>query len=478
MNERFLWGSATASYQCEGAWQEDGKGPSVWDDYFHCDEVGKTKESGDIASDHYHRFEEDFKMMAESNQNSYRFSISWPRIMPMGKGAINQKGVAFYHRLIDCMLSYGIEPNVTLYHWDLPLPLHQNGGWENIETAEAFAEYADFCFREFGDQVKLWVTLNEPYYSLLCMYGSGNYPPFQKDGQKMVRAAYYQMYGSALAAIRFRQYHNIGQLGIVADIHPCYGVEQSEACDFAVRMAEHVMNDWVLEPALKGSFPQDLMEELTKYYDLSFMKQEQKAIFRQGTLDFIGLNYYNRACIRPYTTGESFVLVNNSGRRSDGMQTDGDVKRMMVVKGLFEKVVDPNGEFTEWDFEIYPKGLYDAVMDVKRKYGDIPIYITENGIGMHEKLEQDTVNDDARITYLQRHIDELLRAKQDGANVKGYYNWSTFDLYSWINGYEKRYGLVYVDFADHCRRYPKKSYAWYKQFIQNWREEHENQHCD
>ena len=167
----FLWGSATAAYQCEGAWHEEGKGLSIWDDYFHSDKCPAHVENGDTASDHYHKFEEDFKMMKEGGQNSYRFSFSWPRIMPDGTGKINPQGVAYYHKMIATMRQYGIEPNVTLYHWDLPLSLHKKGGWENIETAFAFAEYAKFCFHEFGDSVKLWATLNEPFYSLLCMYG-------------------------------------------------------------------------------------------------------------------------------------------------------------------------------------------------------------------------------------------------------------------------------------------------------------------
>ena len=472
----FLWGSATAAYQCEGAWHEEGKGLSIWDDYSHSDKCPAHVENGDTASDHYHKFEEDFKMMKEGGQNSYRFSFSWPRIMPDGTGKINPQGVSYYHKMIATMRQYGIEPNVTLYHWDLPLSLHKKGGWENIETAFAFAEYAKFCFHEFGDSVKLWATLNEPFYSLLCMYGSGNYPPNVKDAQRLLHAAYIQMYASALAANEFRKLENIGQLGIVADIHPCYGVDDSEACQFAVQMADHIMNNWVLDTAFKGYFPQQLLDELAKQYDLSFMKEEHRAIFDKGTLDFVGLNYYNRAYIRPYTTGESFVLVNNSGSKNSGIREAGKVKRMMVVKNMFEKIADPNGTFTEWDFEIYPKGIYDAVKMVQKKYGDLPIYITENGIGLHEKLINHTVDDTARISFMQRHIDELLKAKKEGVAVMGYYVWSTFDLYSWINGYDKRYGLVYVDFAHENKRYPKQSYVWYKNFINNWRELYETKY--
>lgn len=460
---KFLWGSATASYQCEGAWDEGGKGPSVWDNYFH--NINSAAISGDRASDVYHRYEEDLEMMKQSNQNTYRFSISWPRIFPKNDGKVNKEGVEFYHRLLDTMIRKGITPNVTLYHWDLPLYLQEYGGWLNRKTSNEFAKYADFCFKEFGSKIKIWATLNEPYYSVQCMYGSGNYPPNSPDGQMFAEAIYNQMLGSALAVKRFRNHKNIGQIGIVADIHPCYGIDESKECKKAVFLADQFYNGVILEPAMKGEFPKEIIEELAKQYDFSFMKEDDSSIFRDGIVDFLGLNYYNRSYIRPYMGGPSMVTHNNAGKRDD-KRDGGDVKRIMVVKDLFERVEDPNGEFTEWDFEIFPRGLYDACMEVKEKYGDVPIYIAENGIGVHERLENNTVEDDGRIDFLKRHMYYLLKAIEDGANIRGYYVWSTMDIYSWINGYEKRYGLVYVDFETQ-KRYAKKSYYWYKDFIAN-----------
>ena len=460
MTDKFLWGSATASYQCEGAWNIDGKGESVWDAYFHNEAT--DKENGDIACDFYHHYEEDFEMMKLSNQNTFRFSISWPRIFPE-EGVINKEGIAFYHSMLDAMLKRGIEPNVTLYHWDLPVYLQKKGGWLYKGTAVAFAEYAKFCFKEFGSKIKIWATLNEPYYSLQCMYGSGNYPPNQKNGQNFAIAAYHQMYASALAVIEFRKIEGIGEIGIVADIHPCYGIDDGIECQRAVRLANQFYNGWVLDPVMLGTFPEELMHELSKQYDMSFIKEEDEGVFRQGIVDFLGLNYYNRSYIRPYTNGESLVAHNNEGKRKERKE-DEDVKKIMVVKDMFERIEDPNGEFTEWDFEIYPKGLYDACIEVTKKYGNVPIYITENGIGLHEKLIDNTVLDDQRIDFIKKHIDYLLKAKKSGALIKGYYVWSTMDLYSWINGCEKRYGLVYVDF-DTMKRYPKKSFYWYRDFI-------------
>lgn len=457
----FLWGSATASYQCEGAWDADGKGPSVWDDYFH--NVAVDAESGDVACDFYHHYEEDLQMMKDSHQNTLRFSISWPRIFPDGTGKVNEKGVMFYHRILDSMLEKGIEPNVTLYHWDLPLYLQKEGGWLNKKTAEAFAEYADFCFQEFGSKIKIWVTINEPHYSTQCMFGSGNYPPNEISGQKFAIQIYNYMYGSALAVQKFRKYSDLGQIGVVADIHPCYAADDSEACKRAVRLADQFYNGVILEPAMKGEFPKEIIKELSKTYDFSFMKEEDSEIFREGTVDFFGLNYYNRSYIRPYVSGESRIDCNNKGKRGEKSEEE-DVKRIAVIKNLFERIEDPNGKFTEWDFEIFPKGIYDACMEVTQKYGKVPIYITENGVGLHEKLVKETVEDDNRIDFTEQHLHYLLKAREDGANIRGYYIWSTMDLYSWINGCEKRYGLVYVDFETQ-KRYPKKSFYWYRDFI-------------
>lgn len=459
--KQFLWGSATASYQCEGAWNVDGKGLSVWDDYFHRQAL--DAENGDTACDFYHHYEEDLQMMKDSHQNTYRFSISWPRIFPDTSGKANEKGVAFYHRVLDSMLAKGIEPNVTLYHWDLPLYLQETGGWLNRKTAEAFAEYADFCFREFGSKVKIWATINEPHYSTQCMFGSGNYPPNEKDGQKFANHIYNYLYGAALAVQKFRKYKGIGQIGIVADIHPCYGTDSSEACQRAVKLADQFYNGIILDPVMKGEFPKEILEALSCTYDFSFMKEDDSVVFKSGTVDFLGLNYYNRCYIRPYTAGESQIACNNKGIRGEKEQGD-DVKRIAVIKNLFERIEDPNGEFTEWDFEIFPRGIYDACMEVTQKYGKVPIYITENGVGLHESLKDGTVADDYRIDFTERHLQELLKAKEDGADIQGYYIWSTMDLYSWINGCEKRYGLVYVDFET-LKRYPKKSFYWYRNFI-------------
>lgn len=474
MTDKFLWGGATASYQCEGAWNEDGKGLSNWDYFFHNTEKGKGLVSGDVACDFYHHYKEDIRMMKESNQNTFRMSLSWPRIFPNGHGEINKEGVEFYHNVFKELRSNGIEPMVTLYHWDLPLSLDEKGGWLNIETAKAFVEYVKFCFDEFKDEINLWSTFNEPYYSLQCMYLAGNYPPNEKDVSKFYKAGYYQLYASALAVIEFRKGNYPGEIGLVADIHPCYPKDDSEECKKALHLADNFLNNWVLDTIIKGSYPQDFIEFLSKDYDLSYMKKEHEEAFKKGVVDFVGINYYNSFLIQPYTSGETEILVNNSGIRSSSVKESSEGKKMLVVKGMFERIENPNVERTDWDFEVYPEGIYDVLMMFKEKYNNITTYITENGIGVKEELQEgNTINDQYRIKFMDDHIRELLRAKKEGANIKGYYVWSSMDLYSWINGTVKRYGLVYVDFDKDLKRYPKQSYYWYRDFIKKYQDENE-----
>lgn len=460
---KFLWGSATAAYQCEGAWNIDGKGISQWDEFSHHSPLNINHVTGDIASDFYHRYEEDIRLLKESNQNSFRMSISWTRIIPDGIGTVNNEGVRFYREVFKCLRENGVEPNVTLYHYDLPMALEKEGGWENIKTAYAFAEYAAVCFREFRDIVKIWVTVNEPVYNLMCCYGVGNYPPHVKNPKKFACAGYHYMLASALAVQKFRNLNIDGKIGIVHDIHPVYALNNTEAYHFAQRMADNVLNNWVLDTAVLGYFPSDFINELEKHFPLDFMRDEHRELFRKGTVDFIGINYYTRAFVKPYTDGETCFNENNSGKREEGA-----AKKLMNVKGMFERVEDPDGKYSDWDMEIYPEGLYDSLMLIKSRYQNIPVYITENGIGLHETLENGTIEDDDRINFLDAHINAMQKAIKDGANVCGYYVWSTFDLYSWVNGYEKRYGLIYIDFNDErLIRIPKKSYYWYKQLIEN-----------
>ena len=450
MNSNFLWGGATASYQCEGAWNIDDKAESMWDHYLHENNL----ENGDVASDHYHHFEEDIKMMKDGGQNAYRFSLSWPRIIKNRAGDINPKGIAFYNKLINCCLKSGITPFVTLYHWDLPQYWQEVGGWLNLDTSRAFAHYAEVCFEAFGDKVKLWTTFNEPKWFTVNGYLIGNYPPAEHDLQHTIICGFNVMYASALAIQKFRQGKFQGQIGIVHSYSPIDGIDDTIETKIAMRNADNYANNWVLDTAALGSFPIDLLAKLSETNDISFMKPDLLKTIAENTVDFLGLNYYARTLVKPYTSGETKMVFNNSGKKGS---------TQMRIKNWFEQVMDPNSEYTEWDTEIYPKGLEDGLIRAYQKY-HLPIFVTENGVGFHENINVNEVKDDYRISFMNDHINALMNAQDKGADVRGYFTWSPFDLYSWMNGVEKRYGLVAVDFST-LKRKPKASYFWYKKII-------------
>lgn len=451
--KNFLWGSATASYQCEGAWNENGKVESLWDKYLHDNHL----ENADIASDHYHRFEEDIKMMKEGGQNAYRFSLSWPRIIKNIQGDINQKGIDFYKKVIATCRKYDIEPFVTIYHWDLPQYLEEIGGWLNKETAFAFEKYARVCFEAFGEEVTYWSTFNEPKWFVVNGYFIGNYPPGFTSPQKTMEAAYHVMLANALGVKAFKEGNYPGKIGIVHSYTPVDGVDDTIETRIAMRYADNYCNNWVLDTAIKGEFPIDLISYLSKQFDVHFMKAEDLAIIKNNTVDFIGLNYYARTLVKPYTSGETQLVFNHTGKKGQSK---------VVIKNWFEQVQDPNSEFTAWDTEIYPKGLQDGLLQAWNRY-QIPIYITENGVGVRETITNQPVKDQYRIEFMNDHINAIFNAMDMGVNVLGYFAWSTFDLYSWKNGVEKRYGLVAIDFDNNLERIPKESYYWYKKMIES-----------
>lgn len=466
-DERFLWGSATAAYQCEGAWNEDGKGEGEWDAFCHTPQNSSNPVSGDVACDFYHHYEEDIKLLAECGQNTYRFSIAWSRILPKGTGEVNQKGIDFYNRVIDTCIRYGIVPNVTLFHYDLPNELAKIGGWENREVVNAFKDYAKVCFDAFGDRVPFWATINEPKYYSYCSYIVGNYPPNVQDFQRRTVVAYHLMLGSAMAVKCYHEGNYPGQIGLV---HASGNVEirkdkqNDPEYQKAYRWADLFFNKWVSDVCIKGEYAKDLYEKLNESgIDLSFIQPADAAILKEGVVDFIGLNIYSRNFIKPWSGGETCVHMNNKGKESN-------VREGVVIKGWFETDYDPNVRVNDWGREIYPKCMYDECKEIQDKYGDIPIYITENGHGCYEELDENgEVSDDERIEIVQEFIDWMLKAKAEGVNIKGYYMWSTMDLYSWINGYKKRYGLVYIDYEHDLKRIPKKSYFWYKNLIETYR---------
>ena len=453
--KEFLWGGATASYQCEGGFKEGNRVPSNWDKYLH--ENGL--ENGDVACDHYHRYEEDIRMMKEGGQNSYRFSIAWPRIISGRLGEVNEEGVDFYNRLIDTCFSYGIVPMVTIFHWDLPQYLEDEGGWLNRETCGAYTHFAEVCFERFGDRVKLWTTFNEPRYYTFSGYLIGNYPPGHQNLQETVTASYYMMLASAMTVKAYREGAYDGQIGIVHSFSPVYGVDMTVKTQIAMRYAENFYNNWILDVAAMGQIPGDLLEKLSESCDLSMILPSDLELMQRYTVDFLGLNYYARVVIKPYEAGETTLIVNNKGSREKGTS-------QTIIKGWFEQVRPKESRYTEWDTEIFPQGLYEGIRRCWKKY-HLPIYITENGIGLYEDESGEQIDDRERIEFMNLHINAVLNAKEEGCDVRGYYAWSPFDLYSWKNGTEKRYGLVAVDYKNGLARKPKKSYEWYKEVIES-----------
>ena len=469
MKEKFLWGSATAAYQCEGAWDAEGKGPSIWDQFCHS-EKNTTGITGDVSCDFYHHYQEDIRMMAEGGQNTYRFSISWSRIVPKADRVINEKGFEFYDQVLTECEKYGIVPNVTLVHYDLPDYVGDQGGWCWPGISDEFAYYAAAVFRHFGDRIPLYVTINEPTHNASCCYMVGNYPPNEQvNMQHFCECAYNMILCNAKAIREFRKLKLNAKIGLVHASCSAESVLDTPAHREAVENGDLFTNDWVLDPAIKGEIPQKLIDKVkASGIDLSFMKAEDQALIRENTIDFLGQNAYSRLLVKPYVSGETCATVNNAGNNDGSGKA---AKEGKTVKGWFESDTDPRVPLNPWGREIYPQCIYNTLIKRKQKYGDIPIYITENGHGAYDVADENGwVEDDDRIQFLHDFLEQILKAKAEGVNVMGYYVWSTMDLYSWINGYKKRYGLVRVDYEKGLKRIPKKSYYWYKQFI----EEHQD----
>jgi len=448
----FVWGSATAALQVEGATNSDGRGPSVWD-VFCRDHPEKIFEGAtpDMACDHYHRFREDVREMREIGHNGYRFSISWPRLFPDPRGPVNQSGADFYDRLIDCLLENGIEPNVTLYHWDLPHSLGETGGWECQETVDRFTDYARSCFARYGDRVTLWSTINEPGWSALNGYITGLHPPCKQDQGAFVRAATGLMEAHARAVAVGHESSPNAKIGIVLNLSPIHPATPSEKDLDAARMADGMLHRWFLEPAIRGEFPEDIMYLYESRGILD--RRLDRDLIRKGTVDFLGVNYYYPHHASAAADETAFFL-NTSGRREEACQ--------FSLAGLFRFVPNPEGRFTDWGGGVDPEGLHQSLIRADRYRHGIPLYVTENGIGRQESLIGETVDDSERIEYLQSHLKAVHRAIADGANVKGYYMWSLMDNFSWLNGFKKRYGFLFIDRTT-LARFKKKSAYWYRE---------------
>lgn len=436
--DHFIWGAATSSYQIEGAPEADGKGESIWDRFTRSGGNILDNATGDIACDHYRRYEEDGQLMAGLGLQAYRFSISWPRLFPAGGGRPNKKGLDFYRRLVDQLQGFNIAPFATLYHWDLPQALQEKGGWTNRDTAKYFAEYAAFTFENLDLPVRGWITINEPWVAAFLGHAMGLHAPGWTDFNLALDAAHNLLLGHGLALQRFReQGRKDEEIGIALNLTPIHPFSESEEDRAAARRTDGFMNRWFLDPLLEGAYPQDMVDLYRRHFKLPPVEEGDMEII-SGPLDFLGINNYTRHVVK---TGDS---------ESD-------------LTGNF--VNPPESEYTEMGWEVYPRGLYELLSRIGRDYGPIPLYITENGAAFPDQLEEDgAVNDQARINYLQSYILEAWQALEEGAPLKGYFVWSLMDNFEWTFGYSKRFGLIYINYQTLERRWKKSAY-WYRKVI-------------
>lgn len=454
----FFFGAASASYQVEGAWNEDGKGVTNWDVFSKI--PGKTFEgtNGDVAIDHYHRYKEDIKLMAEMGLDSYRFSISWARIIPDGRGEVNEKGIEFYNNLIDECLKYGIVPFATLYHWDMPQILEEEGGWLNKNTIDAFVKYTKVCFEAFGDRVKHWITFNETI--VFCGHGylEGSHPPgIKNDPKKYFMATHNVVTAHAKSVETYKKLRQFGEIGITHVFSPAFPVDDKEENVFAAYHANQYEIAWYYDPVLKGTYPEYVVKQLKEQGIVPDWTDEELAVIKSAAPknDFIGLNYYQ----------PRRVIKNNDVGASSKQTRDG-APGSASFDGVYRTVTMPDKNYTKWGWEIAPDAFLEGVRLLKSDYGDIKLYVTENGLGDADPIIEGEDVDVARIKFIETHLKAIKKAISEGINLKGYYAWSAIDLLSWLNGYKKQYGFIYVDQKDNLKRKKKLSFYWYKKIIE------------
>ena len=431
----FLWGVSTSSFQIEGAGQEDGRGESIWDRF--CAEPGRIRDgsNGLVACDHYHRWPQDLDLAQSLGVNAYRFSIAWPRILPTGRGAINEKGLEFYDRLVDGMLARGLQPWATLYHWDLPQPLQDAGGWKNRDTVAAFLEYTDVITRRLGDRVKHWITHNEPWCSCIMGYYEGVHAPGETNLAGALQANHHVFlsHGQAIPVIRA---NSVGaEVGITLSLHPIKAASDSAEDQAALARHDGVRNRWFLDPLFGRGYPEDTLA-LFGADAPKVLTGDLDAIATKT--DFLGVNYYFPEEVKHSETG-------------------GPARTELVHREGVER--------TAFGWEVSPQGMVDLLTRVQRDYSPAKVMLTENGSTFEDELlPNGTVADAERNRYLQRHLDALRVAMKQGVPVRGYFAWSLLDNFEWAEGYLRRFGLAYVDYATQARIL-KDSGRWYARFL-------------
>ena len=431
----FVWGAATSSYQIEGAWNEDGKGESIWDRFTHTPGNIEDGSTGDVACDHYHRYPDDIALMQHLGLDAYRFSISWPRILPEGRGRVNQKGLDFYSRLVDAVLEAGITPFATLYHWDLPQALQDEGGWPARSTAEAFVEYADVVMRALGDRVKSWTTFNEPWVIAVVGHLQGRHAPGHTNMDENLAAGHHVLLAHGWTVPLIRQAVPGADVGLVLNLWPHTPASRSLADRQAAHSADGAMNRWYLDPVAGRGYPRDMVAEFDRPMD--FVQPGDLDVIA-APIDFLGINYYSRHVIR----SEAIPEAENAPRE-----------------------VFVSDDVTEMGWEVAPQGLYDILGQVHFGYHFPALYVTENGAAFEDTVGPDgCVDDPRRVAYFRDHLAECARAIAAGIPLKGYFAWSLLDNFEWGFGYTKRFGIVHVDFDTQERRL-KSSARYYQSVI-------------
>ena len=439
----FKWGTATSSYQIEGAPTAGGKGPSVWDTFSHIEGKIKNGDTGDMACDHYHLWRDDIGLLKKLGVNAYRFSISWPRIFPTGKeNEPNQIGLDFYSRLVDALLENQITPFITLNHWDIPQGLENIGGWTERNIVHDFVKYSYHVSKHLGDRVRNWITHNEPWCVSYLGYIEGHKPPgLINKWSKSLATAHHLLLSHGMAIPEIRNNSKQSEIGITLNLNTAIPASGSTYDEDACRFFDGQFNRLYLNPLYNNEYPDDVFEylktkNLISESDLNFIKQGDLNIISTKT-DFLGVNYYSRAVIR----NEEIEEKNNLPLNVD------------------------MGPKTDFGWEIYPPGIYDLLMKLKNEYKVQNIYITENGCSYGDGPNSEgKINDTRRIEYYHSHLTELKRAIEDGAPCNGYFAWSLMDNFEWAQGFSQRFGLIWVDFET-LERIPKESYYWYKKYI-------------
>ena len=435
----FLWGAAAAAYQVEGAWQEDGKGESIWDRFSHTPGHIKNGDTGDVACDSYHRYQDDVALLQQLNLKSYRYSIAWPRIQASGRGPVNERGLDHYRRVTDALLEAGIRPMPTLYHWDLPQALEDAGGWPNRDTAARFADYAAIVVRALGDRVGQWTLFNEPKTFTGVGYWNGRHAPGRQDWPAFLRATHTVNLAQGLAFRALKALNANLQLGSAFDVAPMFPATAAYEDLAAAERWHRFQNLWFITPALRGHYPEGVLPVEKQATALGYREGDDRLM--RAPLDFMGLNYYSPWIVKHSSAADSAPDLNTSGQWA-------------TAPGRTPK--------TDIGWDILPQGFYEILIRMRREVGPLPIEITENGAAYNTAPDpQGRIHDVARIDYLRSHLQALARAIRDGVPVRAYHCWALMDNFEWAEGYSQRFGLTYVDFRNGQRRTVKQSGHWY-----------------